>query len=239
VIRDHRPYFIKKFFVDVENFYVRRFLSPHFTRLGPNYTFVRPWTVRIFGAPIVVGAFSNVISAPDNNVKFTVWSENKPVKGITIGDYCLICPGVRITSAVEITIGDNCMFANGVFITDSDWHGIYNRVSTGKRKPVIIADNVWVGDSATICKGVTIGENSIVGAGAVVAGDVPENCIVAGNPAKIIRKLDPSKTIKTRGHWLPDFFQSLDYLNHVEKEMFRENTLGHFLRVLLAPKRGD
>ena len=239
MIRDHRPFFLKKFCGNVERFYVRRLLGPHFTRLGKNFTFFKPWHVRVYGAPITLGDFSNVIASAENKVTLTVWADKEPVRGITIGDYCLICPGVRINSGCEITIGDNCMFAHGVFITDADWHGVYNRVSLGIRKPVRIADNVWVGDRATICKGVSIGENSIVGAGSVVAGDVPANCIVAGNPAKIIRRLDPEKTIKTRGQWLPGFFQSLDYLNHIEKEMFRRNTLRHFLRVLFAPRRGD
>ena len=237
--RDHRPFFFKKLCGNLEKFYVRRILEPQLTRLGKNFTFFRPWHVRIWGAPIVLGAFSNVIASAENKVTLTVWPDENPAKGITIGDYCLICPGVRINSGSEITIGDNCMFAHGVFITDADWHGIYNRVSIGTRKPVHIANNVWVGDRATICKGVTIGENSIVGASAVVANDVPANCIVAGNPAKVIRELDPTKTIKTRGQWLPDFFKSLDYVDHIEKEMFRKNTIWHYLRVMWAPTKKD
>ena len=237
MIRDHRPFFLKKFYSNLEKFYVRRFLRPQFTRLGDNFTFFRPWHVRMWGGPIFLGAFSNVIASAESKVMITVWSDGKPVKGITVGDYCLICPGVRINSGIEITIGDNCMFAHGVFVTDADWHGIYNRVSIGKREPVHIGNNVWVGDRATICKGVTIGDNSIVGASAVVAGDVPANCIVAGNPARVIRELDPTKTIKTRGQWLPDFFKSMDYLDHIEKQMFRENTIGHYLRVLFAPEK--
>ena len=237
--RDHRPFFLKKFYGNFEKFYVRRFLEPQFKRLGKNFTFFRPWYVRIWGDPLILGDFSNVIAAAESRVTFTVWPEGKPIKGIAIGDYCLICPGVRMNAGCEITIGDNCMFAHGVFITDADWHGIYNRVSIGKRKPVRIGNNVWVGDRATICKGVTIGENSIVGASAVVTSDVPANCIVAGNPAKIVRELDPTKTIKTRGQWLPDFFKSLDYVDHIEKEMFRENTIWHYLRVLVAPTKKD
>ena len=65
----------------------------------------------------------------------------------------------------------------------------YNRHSTFC-KPIVIEDRVWIGIGATICPGVKIGENSIIGAGSVVTKDVPKNSIVGGNPAKIIRKID-------------------------------------------------
>ena len=65
----------------------------------------------------------------------------------------------------------------------------YERTSTIS-KPVKIGDRVWIGIAATILPGVTIGENSIVAAGAVVTKDVPPNTIVAGNPAKVVKKLD-------------------------------------------------
>ena len=131
----------------------------------------------------------------------------------------MISPGVRINAAESITIGDSCMIANGAYITDSDWHGIYDRVSHAQvSKPVVIADNVWIGDHATILKGVTVGENSVVAAGAVVTKDVAANTIVAGNPATIIRDLDPHAEFKTRADFfsnpieLQKQFDGLDYM---------------------------
>ena len=57
------------------------------------------------------------------------------------------------------------MFANSAYISDSDWHGIYDRaLPVGQSKEVVLEDNVWIGDGAIVSKGVTIGENSIVGA---------------------------------------------------------------------------
>ena len=54
------------------------------------------------------------------------------------------------------------MIAHGAYISDADWHGIYDRAEpVGKTKPIKFEDNVWIGDSAIICKGVTIGKNSI------------------------------------------------------------------------------
>jgi acetyltransferase-like isoleucine patch superfamily enzyme len=58
---------------------------------------------------------------------------------------------------------------------------------------VIIADNVWIGMNAVILKGVTIGENSVVAAGSVVTKSVPENSVVAGNPAVVVRKFESEK----------------------------------------------
>ena len=82
------------------------------------------------------------------------------------------------------------MMANGVYITDSDWHGIYDRTKRGEEIcPVHIENNVWLGDGAKVLKGVRIGENSIVGAGAIVSRDVPANVVVAGNPAEIVKQL--------------------------------------------------
>ena len=70
-------------------------------------------------------------------------------------------------------------------------HGFSNETrGTTYPSPVNIGENVWIGSSATILPGVTIGDNSIIAAGAVVTKDVPENTVVAGVPAKILKKLD-------------------------------------------------
>jgi len=104
--------------------------------------------------------------------------------------------GARISSASEIIIGDDCMLANFCYIMDADWHDIYDRTSSpGKSAPVVLEKGVWIGDSAIVCKGVRIGENSIVGAGSVVRKDVPANVVVIGNPAQIVKKLDPEKIV--------------------------------------------
>lgn len=237
--RDHRPYFLKKAYLNFEKLYVRHFVKPHFEHLGEHYTFVRPWHVRAFGSPIELGAYSNVIGAAESKVRLSVWSEDREKGGIRIGKYCLICPGVRISSAYRITIGDNCMFANGAFVTDADWHGLYDRVSIGRTAPIVIENNAWIGDSAIVCKGVTIGENSIIGAGAVVTGDVPPNAIAAGNPARIVRQLDPNEKIITREQWLPAIFRLSKGIDQVERVKYKDNTLLHYLRYLIRPKRED
>lgn len=87
----------------------------------------------------------------------------------------------------KITIGDNVIISKNVNIRDSDNH-VIKYEGYEKEKEIIIGNNVWIGLNATILKGVTIGDNSIVAAGAIVTGDVPNNCIVAGVPAKIIKE---------------------------------------------------
>ena len=92
------------------------------------------------------------------------------------------------------------MIANNVYITDCDWHDIYDRsyASIGTPKPVIIEKNAWIGYGTIILKGSFIGKNSIVGAGSVVTGRIPDNVIVAGNPARLIKRLDPKNKLETR-----------------------------------------
>lgn len=86
----------------------------------------------------------------------------------------------------HIEIGDNVIISENVVIRDSDNHQIVGGDTMSA--PVIIKDNVWIGISAIILKGVTIGEGAIVAAGAVVTKDVPAHAIVAGVPAKVIKE---------------------------------------------------
>jgi acetyltransferase-like isoleucine patch superfamily enzyme len=237
--RDHRPYFLKKALSTLQSLYTEHFLRPHFESLGKAPTIIRPWHVDVFGAPIHIGDYISIIAAPDNRVRLSVWSDDQVSGKIRIGDYGLLCPGARISSAAQINIGDNCMLASGVYVTDSDWHDIYNRIAIGKTGSIDIADNVWIGDSAIVCKGVSIGENSIVGAGAVVVDSIPSNCIAAGNPARIVKHLDPDEIFITRGQWFakgPGLFYEIDRL---DRELLRENTLLHWLRYVFFPAKGD
>ena len=131
------------------------------------------------------------------------------------------------------------MIASNAYITDSDWHDIYNRIAIGKAAPVKIEENVWIGDSAIVCKGVTIGYNSIIGAGAVVVNSVPPNAIAAGNPARVVKSLDPEKPITTRAEWFSDPDRLFEELDQWDRAMLRSNTLLGWLRSLLSPAKGD
>jgi len=109
---------------------------------------------------------------------------------IRIGCGCGLS-GTVIGAAERIEIGNNVLFGANSTITDTDWHGIApdTRRESGAVAPVIIEDNVWIGLNATVLKGVTIGRNSIVGAGSVVIKSIPANVIASGQPAKVIKNL--------------------------------------------------
>lgn len=99
----------------------------------------------------------------------------------------------------KISIGDNVMVGPRVsFYTAGHPTDAEVRVKELEfGLPIAIEDNVWIGGSASILPGVTVGENSIVAAGAVVTKDVPNNTIVGGNPARVIRKIGE----KDKGKW--------------------------------------
>ncbi|MDY6789810.1 MAG: acyltransferase [Thermodesulfobacteriota bacterium] len=237
--RDHRPYFVKKAYLKFEKFYTNRFLRPHFESLGRYFTFMRPWNVEIFGSPIEIGDYATVIASSDSKIRLSIWPHHKGEGIIKIGNFCMICPGVRIGSAAGIFIDDSCMIASNVYITDSDWHDIYNRIAPGKTDPVNIEKNVWIGDSTIICKGVTIGENSIIGAGAVVVNPIPANVIAAGNPAKVVKHLDSEEKFTTRARWFSEPEKLFKESNLWEKAMLEKNTFFNWLRYLFFPQKGD
>ena len=113
---------------------------------------------------------------------------------LTIGDHTFIGHDCAFLLAQRIEIGSHCLIATGVRIQDNDGHPLDSEkrrrgepVSGEDVKPVRILDNAWIGARAIILKGVTVGENAVVGAGSVVTRDVPANAIVAGNPAVVIR----------------------------------------------------
>lgn len=115
---------------------------------------------------------------------------------IRIGNGVFIGNGCTLSAASEIVIGDCCLLSAEVRIHDNDGHPLdpENRranlpITPKDVSPVKIGDNVWIGARATILKGTTLGDNSVIGTGAVVTSDVQPNTIVAGNPAREVGKL--------------------------------------------------
>jgi acetyltransferase-like isoleucine patch superfamily enzyme len=116
---------------------------------------------------------------------------------IRIGNNVSIQKDCHIGAINKIIIGNNVLLASKVYISDHS-HGATTadaiKLPPSKRKlyskgPVIIEDNVWLGEGVVVLPGVTIGENSIIGANAVVTKSIPKNCVAGGNPARIIREI--------------------------------------------------
>lgn len=104
--------------------------------------------------------------------------------------------GANIYARASVSIGDFAEIGSGVIITDFNGHLTYsyNRtIGEDTPNPVIIGKNVWIGFNSIVLKGSQIGDNCIIGAGSVVHGTFPDNCIIKGNPAKIVKHLDAAK----------------------------------------------
>lgn len=201
---------------------------------------MKPWGIEIYGGPVLIGDYTTLIATMDRRIRLTSWIADSKSGKVEIGQHCLVCPGTRIMAATSITIGGDCMMAQNVCITDADWHDIYDRsAAIGNTQPVVIEKNVWIGDSAMICKGVHIGENAIIGAGAIVTKDIPANAIAAGTPAAIVRYLDPDKPIKARSQWMSDPKKVHEYFDTIERVMREKNTMRGWLRAMLFPRKGD
>ncbi len=238
--RNNTPYFVKRLAKAINQFYVKRFIKPQFDSLGDGLEIAHPRNLVIFGSNIYLGNYAQIIAAPDNYIRFTTWPSKQQSGQIKIGDYCLISPGVRISAARSIHIGDNVMFAANVYVSDSDWHGIYNRIRPFRcTKPVVIENNVWLGESVIVNKGVTIGENSVIGAGSVVTKNIPANSIAAGNPARVIKSINPNRRMLKRELLFKDaehYFYNQDQL---DRYMLGRNSIWNWLRSLVKPDKND
>ncbi|MBU3875876.1 galactoside O-acetyltransferase [Faecalicatena sp. AGMB00832] len=114
---------------------------------------------------------------------------------ITIGDGTYINMNCNFVDDGLIQIGERVMFGPAVTIAT-----VGHPVNPSMREymytdPVKIEDNCWIGANVTICPGVTIGKNSVIGAGSVVIHDIPENSVAAGNPCKVIRAIGEKDSV--------------------------------------------
>ena len=156
--------------------------------------------IRGIRAAIAVGRFSHVRG---ELLTFAHGGE------IRIGEYCYIGEGTRIWSASRITIGDRVLIAHAVTILDNLTHPIgasarhehfREIISDGHpgaadlgERPVHIAEDVWIGCQSVVLRGVKLGVGALVGAGSVVTEDVAPWTVVAGNPARVVRELNPDE----------------------------------------------
>ena len=108
---------------------------------------------------------------------------------ISIGDGCYINFNCNFVDDGQITIGERVMFGPAVTIATVG-HPINPKMREYMyTDPVTIGNDCWIGGNVTICPGVTIGDNTVIGAGSVVTKDIPDWSIAAGNPCKVIRRI--------------------------------------------------
>jgi acetyltransferase-like isoleucine patch superfamily enzyme len=125
--------------------------------------------------------------APDDEVL--------PERGLVIGDRCVIGARTSFTAHASITIGDDVWCGQDVFVSDAG-HG-YQELGTpigrqfGEQVPVVIGDGCWIGHGAIVLPGTTLGRNVVVAAGSVVRGAVEDHAVVAGVPARVVRRHEP------------------------------------------------
>lgn len=110
-----------------------------------------------------------------------------PGARLEIGERTYINYGTSIDAHELVKIGKYCRIGTYCNIADNDFHGIEDRMSIPPSAPVILEDNVWLGAKVIVLKGVTIGHDSVIGAGSVVTKDIPPRSVAVGMPAKVVR----------------------------------------------------
>jgi len=116
---------------------------------------------------------------------------------IYAGEKAFINFGAVILDGGTVTIGAHTLVAPGVHIyTAGHPLDVKDRIEWEVCKPVVIGEYCWIGGHSTICPGVTIGDRSVIGAGAVVTKDIPADSLAVGNPAKVIRRLNQTDNAK-------------------------------------------
>ena len=161
-------------------------------RQGAKATWSLRRAARVGRRPHVLGW--PTVDATDLEVgeDFKVWSGHRRtlISGggrLRIGDRVFVNCGTIIIAVREVVIGDDVAFATEVQVMDSNSHGVEGRPHV--EAPVRIGDGTWLGARAMVLPGVTIGRRVLVAAGAVVTRDVPDDVMVAGNPARVVRPL--------------------------------------------------
>ena len=169
--------------------------------------------VRLQGLPVIVSrSRGGVCFGSDVTVKSSFLSNliglyqrcvivaRTPQARVIVGDDVGMS-GVTVYARERIEIGSHCRIGANTKILDNDFHPVdpalrlrASNENMGVR-PVRIGENVFIGCNCLILKGVTIGDNTTIGAGSVVSRDIPANCVAAGNPAAVVRRLEAPRQV--------------------------------------------
>jgi acetyltransferase-like isoleucine patch superfamily enzyme len=179
------------------------------------------WFPRAVPANVIVGARSWIASAysflhyrsrmpvglqigRDTGLYVETHLDLGPEGHVMVGDFCTLVGPVFSTNG-RVVIGDFVLISKGVVIADSPWAAPPADDAEGAEPPadIVIGEDVWVGTRAVILAGTRIGRGAIIGAAAVVRGDVPPFAIFVGNPGKVVAWNDPPSEPSARSHVMP------------------------------------
>jgi maltose O-acetyltransferase len=107
---------------------------------------------------------------------------------LEIGENSFINYGTSLVASAHVKIGRDCLIGTHVQVMDTDFHRVEDKAWDTTGEPILIEDRVWLGNRSIVLKGVRIGHDSVVAAGAVVTRDVPPRTLVAGVPARAVRR---------------------------------------------------
>jgi acetyltransferase-like isoleucine patch superfamily enzyme len=189
------PSLVKKCKFRLDQFYTY-WLSREFKSIGENPHIARP-VYLMGGQYISIG--KEFASLPGLRIEcWDKYIDNKYTPDLSIGDNVYMNYNVHIGCINRISIGNNVLFASNIYISDHS-HGLTDGVdinippalrSLVSKGPVIIKDNVWIGENVSIMPDLTIGKGCIIGANSVVTKSFPDYSIIAGVPAKMIRTIN-------------------------------------------------
>lgn len=184
------PKAFARIFLSFRNYLYTGYLRNRFAQMGDS---VFEWKAQnICGERFIAIGDDNVFE-PD--LQLTAWYSDEVKPTISIGNHCLLRKGCHITAINRVTIGNHLLTGSNVLITDNthgnmDFHELQKPpierhvVSKG---PVVIGDNVWLGNNVCVMPGVKIGDGVVIGANSVVTHDIPDYCLAVGCPAKVVR----------------------------------------------------
>ena len=170
-------------------------LSEHakrFGAFGDGTIIMFPWNTMYGERWMRIG--SDTMIGPDVTLSVGIHPDQVPISDpvIVIGDRCLINKGTAIVAHFAIEIGDDVFTGHNCYITDQN-HGYENLdlpigAQSMPEQPVRIGSGSWLGHGVVVLPGVTIGEHVTIAAGSVVTRDLPDRCVAAGSPARVVRR---------------------------------------------------